>query len=424
MTRRNLGNPDKTALVAVPILGTFLGGEDAARSGVLLDTLHVLLALFVLAMACLPLAGAQAAGTDDIKSYAIDIQPQQDASLVMTYAINWCVISNSAGPLTWIWLGMPAEQYEIVNSSGDLASVRPDNQNFDYRIRIDLARQVSAGECVNFRVTIHQVGLAYLDSASNAISFQFTPGWFNDVPVDLLQVTWHLPAEAAQLKSLDPTPASQDASQAVWKSALQPGEKYPITVVYDKAAFPAFNPVQSLPTASTDSSQAGAAPSATDSTNPGSSSAPVSLPSIAFPTLSVTTCICGCLILIVVLVVLVGIIRLLGSAGRSYRSGGFLGGYPRGGGWLGGGGLGGLGGGGGGGTTFTPRSGGGSGLFGGRGMSCACVSSGCACACAGGGRAGCSRKGFDVSGLLTRDKTSEVLETSEVSDGEQTLKVS
>ena len=368
--------------------------------------LRLTLALFMLALAFLPLLGAQAAGTDEIKSYAIDIQPQQDGSLLDTYAINWCVISNSAGPLTWISLGMPAEQYEIVSSSGDVATVRPDNQGFNYQVRIDLPRQVNAGDCVNFSVIIHQYGLAYLDSTASQISFQFTPGWFNDVPVDLLQVTWHLPTDAAQLKSLDPKPATQDALQAVWRSALQPGEKYPLTVVYDKAAFPAFNPAQTVPTASTNSSPAGSAPSVTESTNPGNSSAPVSLPAIAFPTLSVSTCICGCLILIVVLVILVGIFRLFGSAARSYRSGGFLGGYPRGGGWLSGGGLGGLGsGGGGGGSTITPRSGGGSGLFGGRGMSCACVSSGCACACAGGGRAGCSRKGFDVSGLITSGRT-------------------
>jgi hypothetical protein len=361
---------------------------------------RIILALILLGLAWLPLAGARAAGTDEIKSYAIDIQPQDDGSLLVAYAIDWCVISNSAGPLSWIELGMPSEQYQIVSSGGDLASVRPDNQNFNYQVRIDLSRQVNAGDCASFSLTVHQYGLAYLDSVNNAISFQFTPGWFDQVPVDNLQVTWHLPSEAAQLKSLDPQPASQDASQALWKSALQPGEKFTLTVIYDQAAFPAFNPGQTVPTASTNSNPGGSAPVATEATNPGSSQAPVSLPAIAFPTLSVSTCICGCLILIVVLVVLVGILRLLGSAGRSYRSGGFFGGYPRGGGWLGG--LGGLGGpgGGGGGTTFTPRSGGGSGLFGGRGMSCACVSSGCACACAGGGRAGCSRKGFDVSGLF------------------------
>ena len=103
---------------------------------------------------------------------------------------------------------------------------------------------MNAGDCVNFTVQVHQYGLANLDETANEIGFQFTPGWFNDVPVDHLQVTWHLPSDAAQVKSLNPKPTSQDDSQAVWESDLQPGEKFPISVVYDKAAFPNFNPDQ------------------------------------------------------------------------------------------------------------------------------------------------------------------------------------
>jgi hypothetical protein len=411
MTRKNVPNktslqaassPPRTATRAIldkTPLRAASSPPRATRTG-LLCTLSVMLALFMLTFAWLPVGGVQAAGTDEIKSYAIDVLPQADGSLVNTYDIHWCVISNSAGPLTWISLGMPAEQYQIVNSSGDVTTVRSDNQGFDYKIRIDLPRQVNAGDCVTFTVQIHQYGMANQDSTTRQISFQYTPGWFNEVPVDLLQVTWHLPSDAAQLKSLDPKPAEQNDSQAVWKSVLQPGEKYPITVVYDQAAFPDFNAAQTVATLAPDSSSSGSAPSVTDSTNPGNTSAPVSLLPFAIPAFSLSTCICGCIILIVVLIVLVGIFRLFGSAARSYRGGGFFGGYPRGGGWLGGGGGGGLGSLGRGGGSVTHRTGGGSGLFGGRGMSCACVSSGCACACAGGGRAGCSRKGFDVSGLF------------------------
>jgi hypothetical protein len=266
-------------------------------------------------------------------------------------------------------------------------------------VRINLLREVNAGECVNFVVLVHQYRMANLDESANTISMHFTPGWFNDVPVDHLQVTWYLPSDPAQVKSLNPKPGTQNDIQAVWESALQPGGKFPISVVYDQAAFPAFNPDQTATPSASASSPPGSAPFATDSTKPGDTSAPVSLAPVVIPPLTLTTCICGCIILLLVLVVLFGIFRLFGSAARSYRGGGFFGGYPRGGGWLGGGG-GGLGSSGGGGGSARNRTGGGSGLFGGRGMSCACVSSGCACACAGGGRAGCSRKGFDVSGLF------------------------
>jgi hypothetical protein len=92
--------------------------------------IRIIAFIFILAIAYIPGGVVHAAGTDEIKNYAIDILPQEDGSLVDTYAINWCVISNSAGPLTWITLGMPNEQYEIVSSSGDVASVKPYDQGF------------------------------------------------------------------------------------------------------------------------------------------------------------------------------------------------------------------------------------------------------------------------------------------------------
>jgi hypothetical protein len=351
--------------------------------------ISVITFIFMLAIAYLPRGMVHAAGTDEIKNYAIDILPQDDGSLVDTYAINWCVISNSAGPLTWITVAMPNEQYAILSSSGDVASVRPDDEGFDYKIRIDLPREVNSGDCVNFTVQVHQYGLANLDKTTNEIGFQFTPGWFDDVPVDHLQVTWHLPSDATQLISFDPKPTTQSDSQAVWESELQPGEKFPISVVYDKAAFPNFNPDKTGLPSSTASSPSGSGDSTGVSTTNADAGAPVSPASDQFQPFSLSSCIC--MILVFILIVIFVVFRSIGSVGRSYRGGGFFGGYSGGGGWLGGGG---------GGASVTNRTGGGSGLFGGRGMSCACVSSGCACACAGGGRAGCSRKGFDVSNLF------------------------
>ena len=66
--------------------------------------------IFMLVISFMPGSAAMAAGTDVIKDYVIDILPQEDGSLVNTYAIHWCVISNAAGPLTWFTVVMPAEQ--------------------------------------------------------------------------------------------------------------------------------------------------------------------------------------------------------------------------------------------------------------------------------------------------------------------------
>jgi hypothetical protein len=361
--------------------------------------------LLLLAVAYFPLRTVHATGTDEIKDYAIDILPQEDGSTVNTYVINWCVISNSAGPLTWITLGMPNEQYEIVSSSGDIASVRPYDEGFNYQVRIDLPREVNANECVNFTVQVHQYGLAKLDETTGEIGFYFTPGWFDEVPVDHLQVTWHLPSDATQVKSFNPKPTTQSEGEAVWESDLQPGEKIPISVIYDKAAFPNFDPNKTSSSAPTDSIPTAYSYSTEVPITNIDTGVPVSAVPVLFQSLSFTSCLCMCMILIFVLFFLFIIFRSIGSAARSYRRGGFFGGYTGGGGRPGGGG-GIFGSGSGGGGSITHRSGGGSGSFGGRGMSCACVSSGCACACAGGGRAGCSRKGFDVSGLF-KDSSEE-----------------
>jgi hypothetical protein len=355
--------------------------------------------LFALVISFFPGEPVQAAGTDEIKEYTIAIVPQDDGSLMNTYTVNWCVISNAAGPLTWINIGMPNESYQIVSFSGDAINAKPDNSGFDYKMRIDLTREVNAGDCVTVSTVVHQFRMGYLDNTTSEISYQFTPGWFNDVPVDHLLLSWQLPANVALLKSLDPKPNTQNDAQATWESVLQPGDKFTIAVTYDKAAFPNFNTDQLAPASTPPINYGQTASGSTNSGNNGSQPSGISpATGIIVPTVVGT---CACVPILIILIILVVIFSILGSVGRVYNRGGYFGGYHGGGGWIGGGGDGGD-------LTRPDRSGGCSGNFGGRGSSCACVSSGCACACAGGGRAGCSRKSFDVSGLFSRNKEKEI----------------
>ena len=274
-----------------------------------------------------------------------------------------------------------------------------------------LVRSINANECATATFRIHQQGIAHLDSTKGEIGFQFIPGWFDEVQIEHLQLTWHLPAESAQLKSISPEPKTRDATQAIWETVLQPGGKFTINLLYDQAAFPNYGkqatpiwPLQGSGT-KTESPPAIIEGGGGSNINQNSQKTADALLSGILP-VSLVTCICILLLFIFIIMVLVSVIS---SGVRSYRGGGTIG-TPR---SSSGGpiiiplprtsGSGGIFGGGG--TRSTPpsRSGGGSGLFGGRGSSCACVSCACACACAGGGRAGCSRKGFDISGLLKKD---------------------
>lgn len=368
------------------------------------------LILIIFSLFCLPSTVLAQSVTDVIREYRVNLQPQDDGSLINTYIIKWCVLSNDLGPLSDFYVGMPNEKYKVMDISGDASNVRPANQGADTKVNVMLTRSINAGECATVTFRIHQQGIAHLDSAKGEIGFQFIPGWFDEIQVEYLKLTWYLPGESAQLKSISPEPKSRDANQAVWETSLQPGEKFTINLLYDQAAFPNFGkqstPVWPLQDGNADNGgtsttdESGAANMDQNSLKTSDALLGGILP------VSLVTCICLVLLFIFIILVLVSVIS---SGVRSYRSGGTIG-SPR----TGSGGpiiiplprtrssSGGIFGGSGTRSTTPNRSGGGGGLFGGRGSSCACVSCACACACAGGGRAGCSRKGFDISGLLKK----------------------
>jgi hypothetical protein len=366
-----------------------------------LHKMLVLILVFGLAFAIMPIGVVLAEGTDIIKSYSIEISPQSDGSLINTYSLDWCVISDAAGPLSWFYVGMPNEHFQILSFNGNAAYVEPENDGFEYRMRIDLDQEANAGECVAVSVRVHQLNLAYLDEEAGEISYQFTPGWFDDIPVELLRLTWQLLVEdATLLQSFNPQPLSQDDAQAIWETSLQPGEKFTVDAIYDQTAFPDFTPDQR-------SSILKDVPGSDQSSRPAAASesegmSPVQNPSSSRSPLPILMSTCSCVFIVLLIIFLIVLLVIVNNVRKSFRRGGYFGNYrryresqdrgggiyripipPRGGS-----------------SRTTKRSGGGSGKFGGRGSSCACVSSGCACACAGGGRAGCSRKGFDVSELI------------------------
>lgn len=357
-----------------------------------------LLVFFVMGMLLtLPSSVLAQSGTDVIREYVIDIQPQDNGDLINTYSINWCVISDAAGPLSEIYVGMPNAEYEVLEFKGDAEDVQPANSGAYSQVLVSLARYINADECVSFTFSVRQKDIAHLNEGSNEVGFQFIPGWFDEVPVEKLKITWGLPEDESLLKSMSPGPTSREDGRAVWESSLEAGDKYPINLLYDRSAFPNFGeesePIWPLNGAVSTAAENSAVDAESDqSTVFTDESLPASSSLLLFPSWG-TVCTCSVILIIVVIVI---ILISLANGVRNYTGGGYIGrSRPTIGGTIFRSG----------GTTSTSRStppsrsGGGGGLFGGRGSSCACVSCACACACAGGGRAGCSRKGFDISKL-------------------------
>ena len=75
-------------------------------------------ALLVLC-AVLTATAASAAPTDEILNFTITVDVNEDASLQMTYHIDWKVLDDSIGALDWIDLGVPNSYHENLTPLSD-----------------------------------------------------------------------------------------------------------------------------------------------------------------------------------------------------------------------------------------------------------------------------------------------------------------
>jgi hypothetical protein len=328
----------------------------------------------VLAFAALMPASALADQPDVIDKYSVHVTPQDDGTLVMEYRFSgYCATTDFPSDKPYLQVGVPNRNFQLVDWGPKSAPngqskvwVTSANslQGVTSQVQLNFNKQPLAGECWNLNFTIKQSQMAYAQG-SDEVGFQFTPGWFDFARINSLTVTWDLPGDQTLIHKTDPAP-TRGPNQAVWtKTNLAPSDKLTVTITYAKSAFPNLAALPASP------------PSPPSSAGGGDNS-------------WINYSIIGLIIILVVLWMIIGP-RLFNAYGGD---GGYGSGLGRA--LLGGSGGGSLG------SDGGSRSGGGGGGFAGRGMSCACVSCACACACAGGGRAGCTRKGFDISHLIRK----------------------
>jgi hypothetical protein len=231
-----------------------------------------------------------------------------------------------------------------------------------------------ANDCFDFWFTVNQREMA--NTQGSEISFQFWPGVFTFAEIKSLTVAWKIPENGGIIYK-NPEPVEQNGYLVWTGSDLPPERSLPaIELLYAPEIFPEFE--ASKP-----------APPQTNNTPSGTTGNDDDLDIVLI-------CIIAILVLIFVMF-LFWVIKEISSS--SYGSGTYIGtpttrkrstssswtipsisvSSPS--------------------SSRSKRSTGGGGTRSGRTSSCACVSS-CACACAGsssGGRAGCSRKGFNLN---------------------------
>ena len=166
-------------------------------------TLLLSIILMVLSWACVKTEVKAAAPTDFIILYDITVDPNEDASLTMTYDIEWEVLeSDGVGPLEWVKIGIPNKNASGFTALSDnIRNVSFYKEGSETFARVDLDRKYYKGEKVRFKFQFVQNNVYLVNKPQEGYAtYSFTPGWFNDIKVKDLYIHWN----ADKIDSWDP----------------------------------------------------------------------------------------------------------------------------------------------------------------------------------------------------------------------------
>lgn len=194
----------------------------------------IVLAICLLLIAT-PLFASQnvkAAATDEILDYTITIKPNEDATLKMDYHIEWKVLDDQKyGPLDWLSVGMP---------NSDVGDFSPDSDNIDSMemsygsvalLNIYLNKSYYKGDVAVIDFSVTQ-GHIYEAADEGLIRFCYTPGWFDEIAVDHIEIKW----ASKDVQSWSPS-CFVEGDHLTWEGQLKPGGKYSVEVTYPESAF-------------------------------------------------------------------------------------------------------------------------------------------------------------------------------------------
>lgn len=170
------------------------------------------------------------ADDDEILNYEITVDVLPDATLDITYHIDWMVLdSDSAGALTWVKIGIPNRHHTDPVSYSDVVDYMTTDSRY---VNVYFKDKYYEGDVVSFDFTINQDYLYQVNRFTEGRTvYTFTPGWFDDIRVDNLTVRWTYDQAESWSES-----GYIDGDYIVWNTSLAKGEKVTYDIEYDNYA--------------------------------------------------------------------------------------------------------------------------------------------------------------------------------------------
>ena len=136
---------------------------------------------------------------DYIPDYFVTVDLREDGSADIVYDITWQVIGGDQTVyLSWVKIGLPNAYAEDLTPLTDTISDLQYTGDGGSYAKVVFARRYYSPEVaaqnggesrVRFAFSVHQSHLFSLNSDGTA-TFEFTPGWFDDLVVEHMQVRW------------------------------------------------------------------------------------------------------------------------------------------------------------------------------------------------------------------------------------------
>lgn len=165
---------------------------------------------------------------DEIVNYQVDVTPNtEDGSLAIQVTLDWKPLEDLPATNSQkggAKIGIPNGSIrEMTALTDNIQSIDHDN-SYAY---IDFTQGYSANETFHFAFRWVQEYM-YTLSDSGAVSYDYTPGWFDSAPVDVMTLTWHDPASVAGVGSDGQT----GGDHVLTASNMKPGDRLNFTVEY------------------------------------------------------------------------------------------------------------------------------------------------------------------------------------------------
>ena len=172
------------------------------------------------------------ADTDEILNYTITVDVNKDATLNLNYHIDWKVLDSGSGvgPLTWMKIGIPNRH--VVSAVGKSDTVSRISLSGNYA-EVCLDRNYYEGDVASVDFLVVQDYMYQVDKLKEGETvYSFTPGWFDDIKVDKLEIRWK------EDNSVAFTPdCLMENGYYMWTDSLKKGGKYTVTVTYPNDAY-------------------------------------------------------------------------------------------------------------------------------------------------------------------------------------------